>query len=1101
MRILSIEDNPGDARLIREMLKEIKMGTVELECEETLASGLERLGKEQFDVLLLDLYFPDSQRLETLQKVRPFEQKLPVVVLTGFEDEETAQKALESGAQDYLVKGKITADSLERAIGYALGRHSAAEALRVSEEHYRLLVGNASEVILTTDLDLIVTYASPSVERQTGFTSEEVTGHDSREFITSESFDVIAGVLADQLAIQGETDVTPPVPVMIEVEQYRKDGSTYPVEISAGFLRDHDGTPHGVIIVSRDITEKREAEEALRAVRERYRIVAENITDMVWLMDMNMKATWISPSVERLRGFTLEELNAMPIKKNFTPESASAALKAIALAPTPENLADKDKELSASMELEFFKKDGSTFWGEVETHVLRDEGGNPYGFLGAGRDITGRKEAEKKVERAQQEAVSVLMSSPDAVLMFDPETGVILDCNRAAELLLERSRDELVGMRQSELYSTEKASRSAEMSREPLRLGRGVEDDARVITSGGELKEVTIYPAVLSVGDRVLSLRVFHDVSERRRSAQGLRVLNEIALRLMCEEPGGLYGDIDMVLEEVAALVGADRCFVHLSSYETGLVEHAHEWCRECLELTAEGLVGMNVSQLRWLVSELESRKMVRFSRLEELPPEAEVEKAAWGDAGIKALLGVPLFSRGILVGFMGLTSELVERSWRDADAMFLQQASNLISLAIERTRAEEALLESRAALEHNAQELRDILTIASHELRHPATILKGYSHILLKNAEDLDSEVARDALRSIDRASDRLARTVTQLVDASRIESGEMSLRFEELEPRTMLDGGFQGMGGNVVINDKTSAGAVFKADREKLRCALGNLVENAVKFSPEGSPVDVCIETVSGGLLFTVCDGGPGVSEEHAEMVFERFYQVEDVEHHSTPGIGLGLYIAKAIVDEHGGWIRHRPDERGGSVFEFFIPEHPGVEVYPELEHERARAELSPSREMHPPDETLSYAGLNDNDTRRVLRVAVVDDDPDIVKVNMIILESRGYEAIAAYGGEEGLEMVNREMPDVVLLDIMMPGLDGLETCRRLKSNERTRDIPVIFITAKTSEECSEEVLAAGGSGFLSKPFRPDELFESIEEVCDGVRTGVLSAERAER
>jgi CheY-like chemotaxis protein len=107
------------------------------------------------------------------------------------------------------------------------------------------------------------------------------------------------------------------------------------------------------------------------------------------------------------------------------------------------------------------------------------------------------------------------------------------------------------------------------------------------------------------------------------------------------------------------------------------------------------------------------------------------------------------------------------------------------------------------------------------------------------------------------------------------------------------------------------------------------------------------------------------------------------------------------------------------------------------------------------------------------------------------MMILKSRGYEAIGAYSGREGLEMVGREAPDVVLLDIMMPGMDGIETCRRLKADKNTQDIPVIFVTAKTAEECSEEAFAAGGSGFLSKPFDLDRLFETIEEVCGATVT----------
>jgi PAS domain S-box-containing protein len=132
------------------------------------------------------------------------------------------------------------------------------------------------------------------VERQTGFTAEEVIGRDAMDFIAPESVDVIGEVLADQLARQRETDVDPPIPVMIEVEQYRKDGSTYPVEISAGFLRDPDGTPYGAIVVSRDITEKREATEALRKSEEHYRLLYDNAGEAIFSYDSELILTDIN---------------------------------------------------------------------------------------------------------------------------------------------------------------------------------------------------------------------------------------------------------------------------------------------------------------------------------------------------------------------------------------------------------------------------------------------------------------------------------------------------------------------------------------------------------------------------------------------------------------------------------------------------------------------------------------------------------------------------------------------------------------------------------------------------------------------------------------
>jgi signal transduction histidine kinase len=125
--------------------------------------------------------------------------------------------------------------------------------------------------------------------------------------------------------------------------------------------------------------------------------------------------------------------------------------------------------------------------------------------------------------------------------------------------------------------------------------------------------------------------------------------------------------------------------------------------------------------------------------------------------------------------------------------------------------------------------------------------------------------------------------------------------------------------------VNDMTGAGAAFRADPERLYLVIRDLVENGVKFSPEGSPVAVCVEATPDGLLFSVCDEGPVIAEDHAELVVERFYQVEGAEYHSTPGLGLGLYIAKTLVEGHGRWIKYRPGEDGGSIFEFFIPESP--------------------------------------------------------------------------------------------------------------------------------------------------------------------------------
>ena len=279
----------------------------------------------------------------------------------------------------------------------SLRKHKATEeALRQSEEHYRLLVESASDVILTTDLDLIVTYASPSVERQTGFTVEEVIGHDAREFITAESLDGIAEELADQLARQCETDVTPPVPVIIEVEQCRKDGSTYPVEVNAGFLRDPDGTPYGIIVVSRNITERKAAEEALRESEARFRQLADNLPEVIFEADRLGRFVYVNSNARKVFGYTEEELYSGPVGvlEMISEEYREQAVQRIQMILS--------EGAQGSNEYMARRKDGSTFPSIISALPIV-KGDMTVGVRGVLTDITAQKEVEEALHRVNEE--------------------------------------------------------------------------------------------------------------------------------------------------------------------------------------------------------------------------------------------------------------------------------------------------------------------------------------------------------------------------------------------------------------------------------------------------------------------------------------------------------------------------------------------------------------------------------------------------------------------------------------------------------------------------------------------------------------------------
>ena len=251
IRVLLVEDNPGDARLFLELVRDTGAGRLKLEHVERLDAALERLSRERFDVVLLDLSLPDEQGLATLTRAHGHAPNVPIVVLTGLDDEALAVKAVRSGAQDYLVKGRVDGDLLVRSLRYATERGRALEALERREEHYRSLIENSLDLVSILNLDGTIRYASPSHERILGYPLEELVGQNVFNFVHP---DDLAGV---------RTALTPSDgPNSLQCRFRHKDG-TYRVLEAFGRNLSHLAGVSGLVINSRDITDRKRLEEQL----------------------------------------------------------------------------------------------------------------------------------------------------------------------------------------------------------------------------------------------------------------------------------------------------------------------------------------------------------------------------------------------------------------------------------------------------------------------------------------------------------------------------------------------------------------------------------------------------------------------------------------------------------------------------------------------------------------------------------------------------------------------------------------------------------------------------------------------------------------------
>ena len=269
-----------------------------------------------------------------------------------------------------------------------------------------------------------------------------------------------------------------------------------------------------------------------------------------------------------------------------------------------------------------------------------------------------------------------------------------------------------------------------------------------------------------------------------------------------------------------------------------------------------------------------------------------------------------PVVSMGKTTGFLSIFSR-EERILSHTETEILGTLAR--ALAVEEER-----------LSHE-QGLKDFIDIASHELRHPITLMKGYAITLLDYEDRMEREAKREILETISAGADRLDMLLRELLDVSRIERGRFSLNRRstqlasliELAVKEMEGKGFRGRF-RISVPPGLSPRLI---DPERINRLLIILLDNAVNFSPDGSPVEISAEERSGELCISVMDRGPGVPENSQERIFERFYQVEEVLHHSKPGMGLGLYVAREIVEGHGGRIWYEPRPGGGSVFRFTL------------------------------------------------------------------------------------------------------------------------------------------------------------------------------------
>jgi signal transduction histidine kinase len=370
------------------------------------------------------------------------------------------------------------------------------------------------------------------------------------------------------------------------------------------------------------------------------------------------------------------------------------------------------------------------------------------------------------------------------------------------------------------------------------------------------------------------------------------------------------------LLPRVSAIFGADTSSVLLTD---GSGE-------QLVVRAAIGLPNGVVQQVRVTIGEGFAGRVAAERRtlvVDDLPT-SDVVSPNMRRAGMRSLAGAPLLMEGRLIGVLHVGT-LRARAFAENDLLMLQLIGDRVALVIENARLQREAAAAAAALE--ADRLKtDLLNTVSHELRTPLAAIKGFTTTIQSFYDRISEEEMREFLGEIDSASDRLQELIENLLQLSRMESGTFQLTMEPVQLRGMLEWAAEESrrrhAEREITLEMVSEPPEIRGDGRRLGQVVANLIENAVKYSPDGGVVEVRAGASTTGAWFSVTDHGLGIAPEHVDQIFERFYRVDTPRTREIGGTGLGLAICKRIIEEHGGRIEVASTEGMGSTFTVILP-----------------------------------------------------------------------------------------------------------------------------------------------------------------------------------
>ena len=380
--------------------------------------------------------------------------------------------------------------------------------------------------------------------------------------------------------------------------------------------------------------------------------------------------------------------------------------------------------------------------------------------------------------------------------------------------------------------------------------------------------------------------------------------------------------------------------------------------------------------------------------------------------------------------------------------------------------------------------------TDISHEIRTPLTLILTPIEELIKETKDPELKAT---YKIIDQNGHRILRLVNQVMEMRKLDKGQVKLCAEQTNIKEFIleiIASFKHFAQekSIAFNLHIAPDLpVVWIDQEKLDKVIFNVLSNAFKYTPVNGKIDMTVDTIDSYLRIRIADTGCGIPKDLRETVFNRFYQVPNENNKTKMGTGIGLHLSRKLMEIHHGKIFVEDNDLPGTTFVILLLDDSYLKKEErKLEHSDRNLATLVQTSISPVESTVDTPSANSGKSKRKPKLLIVEDNQEIKDYIHKVL-SADYQIFEAKNGKEGLEMTLKELPDCIISDIMMPEMDGIEMCDKIKKNEQTCHIPVIMLTAKTAIEQRIEGLKVGADSYIPKPFNIEHLKIRIQKLIE--------------